>query len=199
MSSKTQLVRANNVIVHAYNRGVDRCPLFYRKGDYEYCLEEMTTFASLPGVLILFFILMPNHYHIVAIQLEPYALSRYIQLVMGNYARYLNGVRPRVGHLFGSPFSRKKVTDDGSLLRLSSYVHNNAREAGLVPSAEKWPFSSIRHYTEGLSSQLVVTEPLLKLVGGMEGYKNFLKNYDQSQPATVWDYIVKEMNGTAGH
>ncbi len=42
---------------------------------------------------------MPNHYHIVARQRQPYAISKYVQEITGNYARYLNKTRPRTGHL----------------------------------------------------------------------------------------------------
>jgi putative transposase len=191
MSWKTKLVSAHEVTLHAYNRGVDRCPLFYRKSDYEYFLEEMERRLSLPGVILLFYILMPNHYHFVAIQQEPYAISKYVQLVTGNYALYLNKTRLRTGHLFQAPFKPKKVADPASILRLSYYVHFNAVQAGLVPSPEKWPFSSIFQYIEGGPSGLVVTKPLLDLVGGIEGYRNFLQTYDRSQPATAWDFIKR--------
>ncbi len=49
----------------------------------------------------------------------------------------------------------------------------------------------ILQYAEGASSKLVVTEPLPDLVGGTNGYTNFLNNYERSQPATVWDFMVK--------
>lgn len=71
------------------------------------------------------------------------------------------------------------------------FLHTNAPQAGLVKSAEQWPNSSFPHYTGGGSSRLVSTEPLLELVGGIKGYKNFLKNYDRSQPGSAWDFIVK--------
>src|SRR5512140_3281641 len=154
MSRKTDCLLSTETYLHIVNRGVDRGIIFFRTSDYEYFLELMA--RALPGsdVQLLLYILMPNHFHMVAIQHSRYAISFYMKKVCEAYAKYVNRLRARSGHLFQDRFKVDMLKDPGALLRMSRYIHFNPVEAGLASSFFDWRFGSGRIYM-GIESSLL--------------------------------------------
>ncbi len=191
MTWKTKLVMAEDVIIHAHNYGVNRTPIFLESSHYEYFLAEMAAQLSpVTGASPLFYILMRDHYHIVAKQLRPLAVSEYIDRVTGRYARHFNKTTLRTGHLFESPFKREAICSGVSLLRFSYSVHTNAVRAKLVSNAEEWPYSSLHQYLGMATAGFIDTGPVLTLVGGVQGYRDFLRGYIPWQPESIEKFIV---------
>ena len=57
---------AGGVVYHVLNRGNGRQRLFHKPGDYDAFVELLTDVkAAVPGVRVLAYCLMPNHWHLV--------------------------------------------------------------------------------------------------------------------------------------
>jgi hypothetical protein len=58
----------DNQFYHVYNRGNDRERIFGDESDYEAFIKKMKSLAIKHSVDIPVYVLMPNHYHLIAIQ-----------------------------------------------------------------------------------------------------------------------------------
>jgi putative transposase len=93
---------------------------------------------------ILAWCLMPNHFHLV---LRPYAdldLGRWMHRVMTAHVKRHQSRYETVGRIWQGRFKALPIQEDGHLVTVLRYVERNPRRAGLVDSAEAWPWSSLR-------------------------------------------------------
>ena len=84
---------------------------------------------------------MDNHYHVVIETAEP-NLSKGMRQLNGVYTQYFNRRHGRVGHVFQGRFKGILVEKDSYLLELARYVVLNPVRAGMVRSADRYPWSS---------------------------------------------------------
>jgi REP element-mobilizing transposase RayT len=116
-------------------RGIERRRIFHDTEDYEDFLTRLDRLVPELGVLVLTWVLMPNHAHF-ALQTGPVPLPRLMARLGTGYAVRFNHRHQRVGHLLQNRYQSRLVEDDRDLLGLVRYIHGNPLRAGLVPSAE---------------------------------------------------------------
>jgi len=87
--------------------------------------------------------LMDNHYHLL-IETPEANLSRGMRQLAGVYTQRFNRRHGRVGHLFQGRFKAILVDQQAYLLELCRYVVLNPVRAGMVPSADRYRWSSYR-------------------------------------------------------
>jgi len=87
--------------------------------------------------------LMDNHYHLL-IETPEGNLSRGMRQLAGVYTQRFNRRHGRVGHLFQGRFKAILVDRQGYLLELCRYVVLNSVRAGMVPSPDRYRWSSYR-------------------------------------------------------
>ena len=144
---------------HIYNRGVNRCNLFYEKANYQYFLKLFSLHIA-PVVKVYAYCLLPNHFHILLRLLEADDIlnstdlhdywkhtranrpHQYFSNFFNAYARTINDRYGRTGSLFQRPFHRIPVTTDSYFLSLITYIHRNPQKHGLVDDFRDWPYSS---------------------------------------------------------
>jgi len=87
------------------------------------------------------FVVMANHVHLlVQPRISP---SRFLQTVKGYTARAANRLLAREGQPFWQAESYDHwVRDERESYRIKAYIENNPVRAGLVVSAEDYPWSS---------------------------------------------------------
>lgn len=135
-----------NTFYHVYNRGVDRRSTFQDTEDYQRFLEGMRIFNtpkdasenisfarrcqrhySSEDQLVRFqsFSIMPNHYHLLPLQVQKDGLPFFMQRAANSYTKYFNRKEGRSGCLFESGYKSKLVTSESYLLHLTRYFHLN--------------------------------------------------------------------------
>jgi REP element-mobilizing transposase RayT len=175
MSFKSHILRMPDVVLHVYNRGVDRQLLFFRPSDYEYFLLLVRESLARAQVSLLAYCLMPNHFHLALHQREAHAVSPFIQWFTRGYVRNVNRRRARTGHLFEGRFQARLVENAGDLLRLTRYIHLNPATAGLVRDPLQWERSSLREYAGLAATSLITPDRVLHAAGGRDAYLTFLR------------------------
>lgn len=85
--------------------------------------------------------LMTTHFHLVARTYRP-NLSEGMRDLLALYARQFNRRHKRAGHLFRDRYLSVLVEDDRQLITVLRYVAWNPVDAGIVTSANEWPWSS---------------------------------------------------------
>ena len=112
-------------------------------------------------------------------------------------------VYKRSGHLFQDRFKSEPIEDDGYLLTVVRYIHNNPVKAGLIQSADKYKWSS---YNEYLRAGSIVD---IDFILGMISQNEFVNLHNQQDVANILDVenkrfrmsdaeaklIIKEVSG----
>src|SRR4051812_5063754 len=76
------------VIYHVLNRGNGRQRLFHTAGDYDAFVVLLAEVKkAVPGILVLAYCLMPNHFHLVLLPRRDGDLSRFMQRLLTAHVR----------------------------------------------------------------------------------------------------------------
>ncbi|MBL8137769.1 MAG: transposase [Acidobacteria bacterium] len=149
-------------IVHVVNRGNDRRRLFAFRGDYEAFLGILSSTQRREGLQLLGYVVMPNHWHLVAWPESVPQLSRFMQRVTSAHAAIVRTHSHSIGqgHVYQGRYHATVVSDDEQLRRTLRYVEANPVRAGLVGRAEFWRWSSL---DERLGSPRLIVDPPVPL------------------------------------
>lgn len=135
---------------------------------------------------------MGNHYHLV-VHTRQANLSRLMRHVNGVYTQAFNRRHGVVGHLFRGRFKAILVDRDAYLLALCRYVERNPVAAGMVGTAQEWPWSSYRAYV-----CVAATPPWLDS-DGLQVYllgRPVVGARDRQRAAQQYAALVANANGT---
>ncbi len=114
-------------------------------------------------VEILFYCLMPNHVHLIAVPKTEDGLRRAIGEAHRRYTRRINFRENWRGHLWQGRFS-SFVMDNKYLLSAVRYVAMNPVKAGLCKRPEQYRWSSAGAYLFRKSDPLAKTRDLNKII-----------------------------------
>jgi putative transposase len=134
------------VVFHLLNRANARSPLFDSPGDYAAFLKALAdTLAAFPGVRLLAWCLMPNHWHLVLLPRADGELGRFMQRLTVTHVRRWHEHRRSTGggHVYQGTYKSFPAQRDEHFLILCRYVERNPLRAKLVRKAQDWPWSSL--------------------------------------------------------
>jgi putative DNA methylase len=94
--------------------------------------------------VLLAWVVMPNHVHVLIETLGEWSLARIVQSWKGSTARQANVVLGRQGRFWAREYFDRYIRDEDHLQRAVLYVHNNPVKAGLVAEPAEWRFGSAR-------------------------------------------------------
>jgi putative transposase len=133
---------------HITQRGNYRQAVFVEANDYAHYLHWLTQFAPKCGLEIWAYCLMPNHIHLIGVPRQADSLSRTLHTVHMQYARYFNGKRNEVGHLWQGRFFSCAM-DERHVSAAVRYVELNPVRSGLAESPYDYPWSSAKSHVSG--------------------------------------------------
>lgn len=130
--------------------------IFDDAGDYdafERVLEEAA--AREPGVGVLSYCLMPNHWHLVVRPTASGELSRFVRWLTLTHTQRWHAHRQTVGggHVYQGRYKSFLIQAEGHLATVCRYVERNALRAGLVKRAEDWRWSSLHRWHAGSAQE----------------------------------------------
>ncbi|HEY3447349.1 MAG TPA: transposase [Myxococcales bacterium] len=160
---------------HVYCRGNRGEQVFEDAGDCAAFIEKLQALAEKLQVMVLAYCLMPNHFHLcVRTRHGGATLSEFMQRLNLWHARQFNRRHQVRGRLNESRFKAKEVDSMRYLLSLVRYIHRNPLHANLEPRVGEWKFSSHAAYV-GTEATWVATNEVLSLLGGVDGYRQFVE------------------------
>ena len=201
-------IQFEDAIYHLCSRGNDRRRIFQSENDRLYFLELLEKSARRFDAGILCFVLMENHFHLVA-QTRRANLVRWMHWLMVSYTVFFNRRHRRSGHLFQGRYKSFLVEEGEYLLGLSRYLHlNPVRGVNLgkgTPSERRgrlrsFPWSSYRGYA-GLAKPFpfIEEEMVLGELGRGHGerlrYRRFteeglLREIESPLEAVQWQAVL---------
>src|SRR3954468_2853359 len=139
-------VAVGGIIQHVLNRGNGRMKLFHKDADYAAFVNLLADAAErVPGVRLLAYCLMPNHWHLVLWPRQRGELSKYMAWLSNTHVRRWRQHWHSVGqgHVYQGRYKSFLVQDKAYFLALARYVEANPRRAKLVHRAQDWAWSSL--------------------------------------------------------
>lgn len=91
---------------------------------------------------LLAWVVMPNHVHVLIETVSGFPLPMIIQGWKSFTAKEGNRLLGLTGRLWQPEYFDRVIRDETHWMSAVEYIHQNPVKAGLVKSAEEWPFSS---------------------------------------------------------
>jgi putative transposase len=145
---------------HVIQRGNNRQPIFKSADDFNRMLELIRENAARFSVAIHSYVLMDNHFHLLATPQTDDALPLMMQSLGRSYVRYFNDLHGRTGTLWEGRYKSAVIQTDRYLLACMAYLDLNPVRAGMVAQAVQYRWSSHAHYI-GRSTDRLITPPRL--------------------------------------
>jgi putative transposase len=130
-----------DVAHHVTQRGNARQVILSDDADRMAYLELLREYSELYRVSLLGYCLMSNHVHLIVVPCTAQALSQALKQAHGRYASYWNARASSSGHVWQGRFYSCPL-DQSHLWTALRYVELNPVRAGMVSTAEQWPWSS---------------------------------------------------------
>ncbi len=150
---------------HVIQRGNNRQATFVRAADYQRLLDLLDENARLFEVAIHAYVLMSNHFHLLATPKTAEGLPLMMQALGRRYVRYFNDAQGRTGTLWEGRYKSTLIQTDRYLLACMAYIDLNPVRAGMVAQAADYPWSSHGHYIGRGIDKLVTPHALTWTLG----------------------------------
>ena len=150
---------------HIIQRGNNRQAIFATAADYQTMLDLLAENARKFDVAVHAYVLMSNHFHLLATPHTADGLPQMMQAVGRRYVRYFNDSQRRSGTLWEGRYKSTLIQTERYLLACMVYIDLNPVRAGLVAQAGDYPWSSYGHYTGLRSDKLITPHPLVWELG----------------------------------
>ena len=131
---------------HVIQRGNNRQAIFVTPDDYRKLLNLLEENAKTFDVAVHAYVLMSNHFHLLATPRTADGLPKMMQAVGRSYVRYFNDRNQRSGTLWEGRYKSTLIQTDRYLLACMAYMDLNPVRAGLAIQAQDYPWSSHLHY-----------------------------------------------------
>ena len=150
---------------HVIQRGNNRQPVFVDREDREMLLSLIAEHAARLQVAVHAYVLMDNHFHLLATPDTDTGVPQWMQAVGRRYVRYFNDRHGRSGTLWEGRYRSTLIQTDRYFLACMAYIDLNPVRAGMVADARDYPWSSHGHYAGLRTDPLITPHPLYWSLG----------------------------------
>jgi putative transposase len=144
---------------HIIQRGNNRQAIFASTADYEMLLGLLEESAKKFDVAIHSYVLMSNHFHLLATPKGVEGIPQMMQAVGRSYVRYFNNRQARTGTLWEGRYKSTLIQAERYLLACMVYIDLNPVRAGIAADPAEYPWSSHLHYVGRRVDKLVTPHP----------------------------------------
>jgi putative transposase len=130
---------------HVVQRGNNRQPIVLDDVDRLRWLALLAEHAPRCQVALHAYVLMDNHFHLLATPETPDGLPQLMQAVGRSYVRYFNNRHGRSGTLWEGRYKSSLIETESYLLACMVYIDLNPVRAGMVGEPAQYRWSSHRH------------------------------------------------------
>ncbi|MFT3812414.1 MAG: transposase [Acidovorax sp.] len=156
---------APGFVHHVLQRGNNRQPIFIDAADFETMLALLTEQAQKMQVAVHAYVLMDNHFHLLATPQTADGLPLMMQAVGRSYVRYFNRRHARTGTLWEGRYRSTVVQPERHLLACMAYIDLNPVRAGVAAQAADYRWSSHAHCLGQRTDKLVTPHALYWALG----------------------------------
>ena len=150
---------------HIIQRGNNRQDIFLSSSDRKFLLGLLAENAAKFDVAIHAYVLMGNHFHLLATPQTAQGVPQMMQAVGRRYVRLFNDSNGRTGTLWEGRYKSTLLQTDRYMLACMAYIDLNPVRAGMVVSAADYAWSSHGHYIGQRVDSLITAHPLIWALG----------------------------------
>jgi putative transposase len=150
---------------HIVQRGNNRQAIFATDADYECLLTLLDEYARKCGVAVHAYVLMSNHFHLLATPESERSIPQMMQGVGRSYVRYFNHRQGRTGTLWEGRYRSTLIQTERYLLACMAYIDLNPVRAAMVSEPAEYRWSSHAHYVGRRRDKLITPHPLYWQLG----------------------------------
>jgi putative transposase len=150
---------------HIIQRGNNRQAIFLSAEDRETMLTLLDDNAKKFDVAVHGYVLMDNHFHLLATPQTNDSIPKWMQAVGRSYVRYFNDSHQRTGTLWEGRYRATLIQSERYLLACMAYIDLNPVRAGIVGRALDFPWSSHAYYVGRRSDKWLTPHPLVWAMG----------------------------------
>lgn len=144
---------------HIIQRGNNRQAISTCTADREILLALIDENARKFAVAIHAYVLMDNHFHLLATPESADGVPQLMQATGRRYVRYFNDSQGRTGTLWEGRYRSTVIQAERHLLACMASIDLNPVRHGLVAQARDYPWSSHGHYAGLRADRLVTPHP----------------------------------------
>ncbi len=137
--------KSESDIFHVMMRGINKQTIFEDDEDRERILETIERYKTVSEYEIYGYCLMNNHVHLLMKETKE-LISTIIKRICSSYVYWYNWKYERCGHLFQERYKSETVENEGYLLTVLRYIHQNPVKAGLSKNIKEYKWSSYNEY-----------------------------------------------------
>jgi putative transposase len=145
---------------HIIQRGNNRQAIFGGQADDELLLDLLDEHARKQQVAIHGYVLMSNHFHVLATPETEEGIPQMMQAVGRRYVRNYNLRHARSGTLWEGRYKSTLIQAERYLLACMVYMDLNPVRAGMVADPADYFWSSHQHYIGRRPDRLITPHPL---------------------------------------
>lgn len=93
------------------------------------------------------FLLMNNHYHMIATTHEDYPLPKVMEWYQRSVNRMINNKAGRINHLFGGPYRATLLSTELDYYHAYKYLYRNPMQANICRKSEDYKYSTLKNKT----------------------------------------------------
>ena len=160
---------------HVTQRGNHRATVFFEQSDGVAYLRLLRKQSDRHSIEIVAYCLMPNHVHLVLVPMDASGLHQALRAVHGQFARRINRMRERIGHLWQDRYFSSPL-DSSYFMNAVRYVELNPVRAGFVARAEDYAWSSASAHCGSAEDPVVGHRPRSVLFNRIEDWSHWLKS-----------------------
>jgi putative transposase len=150
---------------HVIQRGNNHQAIFATVADYRVLLDLLEENGKKFDVAVHAYVLMSNHFHLLATPQTADGLPKMMQAVGRSYVRYFNDTQKRSGTLWEGRYKSTLIQTDRYLLACMAYIDLNPVRAALVVQPQDYPWSSHLHYLGVRPDRLITPHALVWELG----------------------------------
>lgn len=150
---------------HVIQRGNNRQAIFVDRADFETMLSLLDEQARKFQVVIHAYVLMDNHFHLLATPGTADGLPQMMQAVGRSYVQHFNRRHGRTGTLWEGRYRSTVVQSERYLLACMVYIDLNPVRAGMVTRAADYLWSSHVHWLGARHDKLLTPHALYWALG----------------------------------
>jgi len=139
--------------------------MFLDGDDYRRLLEYLGECAQRYGVAIHAYVLMSNHFHLLATPADEQGLPAMMQALGRRYVRVFNNRHGRTGTLWEGRYKATIIESERYLIACMAYIELNPLRAGMVAHPADYPWSSYAHQTGIRHDPLITPHSLYWALG----------------------------------
>lgn len=144
---------------HIIQRGNNRQAIVLDDADRETLLALIVEQARAHGVALHAWVLMDNHFHLLATPTTADGVPRMMQAIGRTYVRRFNNRHHRTGTLWEGRYKSTLVQTERYLLACMVYIELNPVRAGMVSDPRDHAWSSHRHHVGLRSDRHLMPHP----------------------------------------